>query len=240
VADRLAAEVERAWSRAAAEAGRPRFVPRGVAAEAHRAVDEGVTAEEGEEAAEGKAGGRWKPREGRFGRLFGDAVHAAIGHALRDPDLGPAGAVARAAAATGLSGHHAEAAGDVERALAALEREGLRRPPGGDLRLEYPVDAAREGTLLSGYVDLVGLRGAGSASTGRVATGPAGAGDGAEVVVLDFKTDAPPRGEVAGVHPAYVEQVRTYGRMLVDSGLAREGSVRCGLLYTADGAIRWV
>ncbi len=41
------------------------------------------------------------------------------------------------------------------RALAALEREGLRRVPGPDLRLEYPVAARRDGTLLLGYVDLL-------------------------------------------------------------------------------------
>jgi ATP-dependent helicase/nuclease subunit A len=214
VAEALAAEVAEAWSRAAAEAGRPRWVPRGVAAEAHRAVREEIEDE-------GEAGSRAKPREGRFGRLFGDTVHAAIGLALREPALGPAGAVARAAIGTGLAEHQAEAAEDVSRALAALDREGLRRPPGGDLRLEYPVAAARDGALLTGYLDLVGLR----------------AG---ETVVLDFKTDAPPRGEVSASHPAYVEQVRTYGRILVELGVAREGAVRCGLLYTADGGIRWV
>jgi ATP-dependent helicase/nuclease subunit A len=210
----LAAEVEEAWSRAAEEAGRPRLVPRGVAAEAHRVVRD-------EAAAEGEAGARLKEREGRFGRLFGETVHAAIGHALREPALGPAGAVARAAVATGLAERHAGAAEDVSRALAALEREGMRRPPGGDLRLEYPVAAARGDALLTGYLDLVGLR------------------DG-ETVVIDFKTDAPPRGEVSASHPAYVEQVRTYGRILVELGVAREGAVRCGLLYTADGGIRWV
>jgi ATP-dependent helicase/nuclease subunit A len=243
----LAAEVEESWLRAAAEAGRPRWAPRGVAAEAHRAVREGeeparaerATAPggggaaeegvgEGEEAEEGTAGARRKTREGRFGRIFGDTVHSAIGHALREPSLGPAGAVARAAVATGLDAHREEAAEDVSRALAALGREGLRRPPGGDLRLEYPVAAARDGALLSGYVDLVGLRvGGGAARDG-------------EVVVIDFKTDAPPRGEVAGTHPAYVEQVRTYGRMLIELGLCAEGAVRCGLLYTGDGGIRWV
>jgi ATP-dependent helicase/nuclease subunit A len=208
----LATEVEARWAAAAAEAGRPRYVPRGIATEAHRAV---------ESEAEGEAGARGKDREGRYGRRFGDAVHAAIGIALREPGLPPAGAVSRAARAVGLEANLAEAADDVTRALAALEREGLRRIPGPDLRLEYPVAAARDGLLLSGYVDLVAAR------------------DGT-LRVVDFKTDAPPIGDVLASHPAYVEQVRSYGRILVDLGLAPEGGVGCGLLFTADGGLRWV
>jgi len=212
VAEALAARVEAAWSAAAEESGRPRFAPRGVSTEAHRVV---------ESEAEGEAGARWKEREGRFGRLFGDTVHLAIGIALREPALGAAGAVERAARETRLVGHQAEASADVARALAALEREGLRRAPGPDLRLEYPVAAARDGTLLLGYIDLV-------------ASGEGGA------VVVDFKTDAPPAGEVRQTHPDYVEQVRTYARMLVELGIAAEGKVRPGLLFTADGVVRWV
>jgi ATP-dependent helicase/nuclease subunit A len=121
----------------------------------------------------------------------------------------------------GLREHLAEAAADVGNALAALEREGLRRVPGDDLRLEYPVAAAGKGTLLLGYVDLLASRGGG-------------------LVVVDFKTDAPPRGEVAVIYPAYVEQVRRYGQVLVELGLAREGAVRSGLLFTADGVLRWI
>ena len=212
VAEALAAEVETAWSAAAAESGRPRFAPRGVSAEAHRAV-------EGE--AEGEAGARWKERTGRFGRVFGETVHLAIGIALREPALGAAGAVERAARETRLAENAAQAVEDVGRALAALEREGLRRVPGPDLRLEYPVAAPRDGTLLLGYVDLVA------------------SGDG-EVRVVDFKTDAPPARDVRQSHPDYVEQVRTYARMLVELGVATEGKVRSGLLFTADGLVRWV
>jgi ATP-dependent helicase/nuclease subunit A len=212
VAGALAAELEEAWEAAASEAARPRLVPRGVATEAWRVA-------ESEE--EGEAGDRSKEREGRFGRLFGDTVHLAIGQALRQPGLASGDAVARAAGRTGLARHLAEAAEDVGRALRALEAEGLRRPPGPDLRLEYPVAAARGEALLSGYVDLVARRGE-------------------ETVVVDFKTDAPPRGELAASHPAYLEQVRSYGRILVELGVAREGMVRCGLLFTTDGVIRWV
>jgi len=211
-APRLAAKVEEEWSAASGEAGRPRFSPRGISTEAHRAV---------ETETEGEAGQWWKERESRFGRVFGDAVHAAIGLALREPGLPVADALARAARAVGLREHLAEAAADAGNALAALEREGLRRAPGDDLRLEYPVAAAGEGTLLLGYVDLLAARDGG-------------------LVVVDFKTDAPPRGEVAASYPAYVEQVRRYGQVLVKLGLAREGTVRSGLLFTADGGLRWV
>jgi ATP-dependent helicase/nuclease subunit A len=45
---------------------------------------------------------------------------------------------------------------------------------------------------------------------------------------------------VRQTHPDYVEQVRTYARMLVELGVAAEGKVRPGLLFTADGVVRWV
>ena len=143
----LASEVAGAWAEAAEEAARPRFVPRGVATEAHRTADAD---------AEGEAGSARKERAGRHGRLFGDAVHAAIGIALRDPSVALAEAVARAARPLHLEADLAEAALDVGRALAALEGEGLRGAPGPDLRLEYPVAAATGGLLLSGYIDLLG------------------------------------------------------------------------------------
>ena len=209
VAAALAAAVEREWAAAGAEAARQRFSPHGVAAEARRLAE-----------GEGEAGDRRKAREGRFGATFGETVHLAIGAALRDPSRAPAEAVALAAGEAGLAEHLAEAAEDVRRALRALEAEGLRHPPGPDLRLEYPLAGPREGALLSGYVDLLAARGG-------------------EIVVVDFKTDAPPPGDVRDFHPAYVEQVRSYGRILVELGAAREGALRCGLLYTADGALRW-
>jgi ATP-dependent exoDNAse (exonuclease V) beta subunit len=107
------------------------------------------------------------------------------------------------------------AAEDVARALAALEREELRRVPGPDLPLEYPNAAAGDGTLLQGYIDLLAVRDGG-------------------LVVVDFKTDA-----LAATYPVYLEQVRSYGRILVELGLAKAGAVYCGLLFTADGGLRW-
>jgi ATP-dependent helicase/nuclease subunit A len=46
--------------------------------------------------------------------------------------------------------------------------------------------------------------------------------------------------EVTKSHLDCVEQVRSYARILVELGLARERAVRCGLRFTADGGLRWV
>ncbi len=208
----LSATVEARWAEAAAAAERPLFSPVGVSTEAHRAVEE---LQRGEDDGERPAR---KDRPGRFGPVFGETVHLAVGQALRHPALSPAQAVARAAEATGLDAHQASAAEDVARALAALADEGLRRAPGEGLQLEYPVALAQGGKLLGGSIDLV-------AAADGLAT------------VIDFKTDVPPAGDVHDSHPDYVEQVRTYARMLLELGVARQ--VRSGLLFTADGAIRW-
>ena len=104
---------------------------------------------------------------------------------------------------------------------AALATAGLRRAPGPDLQLEYPVALAADGKLVQGYVDLLGVR------DGRLA-------------VVDFKTDAPPADDVHATHAAYVEQVRSYARILEELGLAVPGTVSAGLLFTAEQEIRWV
>ena len=208
----LAAAVEKEWSEASAVAGKSLFTPRGVSAEAHARV---------EAQAEGEAGARWKDRESRFGNVFGETVHLAIGVALRNPEMEAAEAVARIARVTGLNEHVAEAAEDVGQALSTLEQNGLRRVPGPELRLEYPIAARKGGALLQGYIDLVALQ------------------DG-QLVVVDFKTDAPPRGNVDESYAGYVEQVRDYGRILLELGLGKAGAVRCGLLFTGDGGLRWV
>jgi ATP-dependent helicase/nuclease subunit A len=208
---KLEVELKAAWDRAAAEAARPRSSPVGVSTEAHKVAEE----------ASDEAGASWKNRPSRFGPVFGDTVHRAIGLALAEPALGAEGAVARVVVITGLAEHRAEAVADVTQALESLDREGLRRPPGGDLRLEYPVAAAGRGTLLLGYLDLLAVRGD-------------------EIVVLDFKTDAPPTGDVQVTHPDYVAQVRAYERVLVELGLAKAGKVKGCLLFTANGVVRWV
>jgi len=58
--------------------------------------------------------------------------------------------------------------------------------------------------------------------------------------IVDLKTDAPPKGTVAEGYPAYVEQVRECGRILVKLGLAKASAVRCGLLFTGAGGMRWL
>jgi ATP-dependent exoDNAse (exonuclease V) beta subunit len=213
----LSEEVGRAWQAAAEAAARPRFSPGAVSGEAH-AVPRAPAAPPSEHGDAVPA----KRRPSRFGPTFGDTVHRAIGLALADAALAPGAAVARAAGETGLREHLEDAAADVRRALDALEAEGLRSAPGPALRLEYPVAHAAGGKLLTGYVDLLAVR------DGRP-------------VVLDFKTDAPPLDEpVETSHASYVEQVRSYARILEALAVAPPGTVRCGLLFTAEGRVRWI
>jgi ATP-dependent helicase/nuclease subunit A len=211
-------ELERAtsrrWDAARTEAARPRLAPVSVSGEARR------RRAEPDEAALDPA--LRKPREGRFGHLFGSVVHAAIGFLVRDPGLVLPEAVRRAAGLIGLAEHLDDAEADVARALTALRAEGLVGPVGPGLQLEYPIaGAADEATLLNGYIDLVGA-----------------VGD--RLDIIDFKTDRPPAGEVAAVHPEYVAQVQSYARLLDLAGMTKARRVRCGLLFTADGLIRWV
>jgi ATP-dependent helicase/nuclease subunit A len=56
--------------------------------------------------------------------------------------------------------------------------------------------------------------------------------------VMDFKTDAPPSESLEAVYPEYVNQVQLYARLLEDGFGDRR--LRLGLLFTADGGIRWV
>jgi ATP-dependent helicase/nuclease subunit A len=203
-------EIAGRWQVAAQDSARPRFKPVAVS-EARATLTEREHVEEP---------ARRKPREGRFGPLFGSAVHQAIGLLLRDPALGPPEAGRRAAALVGLTEHLDEAVADVGRAWQTLQAEGLVRSPGPDLQLEYPVAALwAGGTVLMGYVDLV------SAGTDQLD-------------ILDFKTDAPPAEFLEAAYPEYVNQVQLYARLLEDGFSDRR--LRLGLLFTADGGIRWV
>jgi len=213
----LEQEIGARWSAAAVEAARPRFRPAGVSGESH-AIRLTEVASEGEVT---ETSAR-KPRDGRHGPVFGDTVHRAIGLVLSETSLAAAEAVRRAAVRSGLDQHLDEAAADVDRALGALRAEGLLRPLGADLQVEYPVAGAwGDGLLLTGYIDLV------SVSAGRVD-------------VLDFKTDPPPAGGVERAYPHYASQVRLYGHLLEQAGVTGARPPRCGLLFTADGAIRWL
>ncbi len=213
-ADSLEREVSGRWEPAAIEAARPRFKPASVSEEAALSLHE-------EEEASVQAVAR-KIRPGRFGPVFGTVVHEAIGLVLRDPGLGADTAVRKAAERFGLAEHSDDAVADVTRALDALRAEGLFRRPGSELQLEYPVaEAAQNGLLLSGYIDLI------SETQGQI-------------VVLDFKTDAPPAERVENVHPEYAAQVSAYVSLVEAASVAAPGQIRCGLLFAADGTIRWL
>jgi ATP-dependent helicase/nuclease subunit A len=202
------------WTPAVNSATQPRFSPMSVSTAAH--AEPPLVADEDEPEA------RMRPhKESRFGPTFGDTVHQAIGLIVRDHALAPADAVRRVAAETGLAEHLDEAAADVGRAIEALRAAGLLRAPGPGLRLEYPIaGAAPGGTLLSGFIDLVAVTDA-------------------AVDVIDFKTDQPPPAGTPPYEP-YAKQVQAYGDLLRAAGVAGTRKVRCGLLYTADGTVRWV
>jgi ATP-dependent exoDNAse (exonuclease V) beta subunit len=209
----LREEVTRRWAAVATDAARPRFRPASVSGT--------VEPEEPSEAELATEPAKRKPHVGRYGALFGTTVHRAIGLVLVDFALPPGEAVRHAAAITGLTERLAEAAEDVARAVEALRREGLFRQPGPDLQLEYALAGAwDDGLLLSGYADLVAFTGD-------------------RLDVLDFKTDAPSAESVETAFTEYVAQVRAYGRLLKQAGVESHER-RCGLLFTADGSIRWV
>jgi ATP-dependent helicase/nuclease subunit A len=163
-----------------------------------------------------------KDREGRYGGLFGSTVHHAIGLLLRSRGTNAQEAAKQSAKLYGLTEHLEEAAADVTRGVEALTAAGLTPPLGPNLQLEYPIAGAlNDGELLTGYIDLV-----------AVADN--------SVDVIDFKTDSPPPGSVEQTYPTYAAQVRIYGKLLEAAGVLKGRRFRCGLLFTANGAIHWV
>lgn len=215
-------EVERElgerWSAAVVDAGRARYRPASVSGEAHTIRMTESRPDEGDMADQALR----KPRAGRHGHVFGDTVHRAIGFVLNEPGLTSAEAVRRAAARTDLADHLDAATADVDRAMTALRSAGLLRVIGPDLQVEYPVAGSwGDGVLLNGYIDLLSV-----------------AAD--RIDVIDFKTDAPPDGPVEQAYPQYAGQVRLYGRLLEAAGVIGARRARHGLLFTADGSIRWV
>jgi ATP-dependent helicase/nuclease subunit A len=77
-----------------------------------------------------------------------------------------------------------------------------------------------DGVLMSGYIDLVSA-------------------EPEHLNILDFKTDAPPTGAIEVQYSGYVRQVHAYASLLASAGIAGSRTTRCGLLFTADGTIRW-
>jgi ATP-dependent helicase/nuclease subunit A len=150
--------------------------------------------------------------------MFGAAVHRALQLVL-ERQLHPEAAVEIAAAGLRTVAERTEALADVKRTLAGLGADGLM---GHTLRLEYPVAGAlSDETLLVGAIDLLAV-------------------SDDIVSIVDFKTDSPPRGAIEVSHSAYVEQIRTYASLLERSGAFEGRSVRCGLLFTAEGTLRWI
>jgi len=203
-------DIESVWRAASEQAFLSRLSPEGVASAAHA-----VRAEPFEEPT---LAPRTKP-EGRHGPVFGATVHRAL-ELLLTQRVGHAEAgVRQAALELGLTDHQDVALADVTRVEQALQGAGLLQHT---LRLEYPIAGSLEPeTLLSGYIDLL-------VASER------------ELLVIDFKTDAPPSRDASVEYPGYVAQVRAYGRLLERSGMAGSRAVRAALLFTADGALRWV
>jgi ATP-dependent helicase/nuclease subunit A len=205
-------EIADSWRAAVAESGRPLFQPRGISAEAH--ARPAVTPTSDDEPTI-----RRVPRVSRFGALFGETVHRAIGLVLRGEVADASAAVSRITAITQLAEHGDEAVADVKRALDALAGIGIRAAPDPGVKIEYPIAApSTGGILLSGYLDLVH------------------ASDEA-ITIIDFKTDAPPSDEVRASYPEYFEQVRAYARIL--AGASAGKSMRAGLLFTGNGQLIW-
>jgi ATP-dependent exoDNAse (exonuclease V) beta subunit len=210
----LERHVAEQWKKVSVEGARPRFRPATVSALARLS-----RRDETEEAVETLP---LKDREGRYGGLFGSTVHYAIGVTLRSSRTSAAEAVQCAAKLYGLTEHLEEAIADVTRGVESLRAAGLARSPGTDLQLEYPVGGSwSDGQLVSGYIDLVAL-------------------EDDRVDIIDFKTDAPPADPVEQAYPKYVTQVRIYGKLLETAGILKDRHLRCGLLFTSDGSLRWI
>jgi ATP-dependent helicase/nuclease subunit A len=232
----LEADIAAHWRSAAAVSEQPRWLPVGVTALAsadagHTPVSEAEDANVAAAMSAASAGldldgaqasQPARSREGRFGSTFGSAVHHALGLVMQGVAPDARAAVVLAAARFGLTERLEEAVADVERTMAALQAEGITAPGGAQLRIEYPVAGAWEGGMLvSGYIDVL------AATVDRLD-------------VIDVKTDQPPPGAAAEAYPEYAGQVRAYARLLEAAGMAAGRHVRCGLLFAADGIIRWV
>jgi ATP-dependent exoDNAse (exonuclease V) beta subunit len=190
-------ELTRTWSARAIEASRPHLLPGAFTQAASPRLLWG--------------------KKGRFGSIFGETVHVAIGLALQ-AGTGAEDAVRIAAFRTALTTHVPEAVEDVARALATLHALGVSAGEGA-YRLEYPVAGlASGGDLVAGYVDLVIERAEG-------------------LIVIDFKTDAPPERDEL-IPQKYLDQVHGYAGVLEQALSAR--TILAGLLFTADGGVRWL
>jgi hypothetical protein len=185
-----AADIDARWRSASVESERPRWSPVSVTSVASGAASRALPSVAGDAAAPpvpaaasaapdleaAQASQPAKSREGRFGSTFGSTVHHALALLVQGFSNDAGTAVGLAAARFGLAERLENPVADVERALAALQAEGLAVRAGAHLRVEYPVAGAWEGgKLVSGYVDVV------AATADRLD-------------VIDVKTDQPPPG----------------------------------------------
>jgi ATP-dependent helicase/nuclease subunit A len=171
-----------------------------------------------------------KTESSRYGTTFGSTVHRALQLVLEGTKGTVAEIVTRAAQEYHLTEHVDEAGADVDRALRAIEALAGGTLPGTTpgaappfAQVEYPICMAGEnGTLLLGSIDLVLVQKD-------------------EVVIVDFKTDAPPASNSsASAYPAYRRQLELYAEALETGKLAGDRPVRLGLLFTASGEMAWV
>lgn len=163
-----------------------------------------------------------KAAGGRFGKLFGAAVHRAL-ELLAVGDAADAqGAVAIAMREVGANERADAAVEDVGRARSALVEAGIDAARGADIATEYPVcTLTADGQLLSGFIDLLAV-------------------DADAVTAIDFKTDIAPKAAAARVYPEYAAQLRLYGEMLRQAGVVGQRQLRLGLLFSETGAIHWI
>ena len=158
-----------------------------------------------------------KAEKSRYGTAFGSTVHRALELGLGGARGSVAEWVRSAAREHGLEEHLAEAAADVDRALAVVRSLGST-----EVQVEYPVCMrGPNGTLLVGMIDLLVPR------------------DG-EILVLDFKTDAPPApGITLAAYPEYRRQLELYVDALQATGFVGDRRMRTGLLFTGSGQVVW-
>jgi ATP-dependent exoDNAse (exonuclease V) beta subunit len=193
-------------------AAQPIAAPTAVTVEAKRG--EGTDEEDVQAERQRKSAGA------RYGPQFGMTVHRALELILSGAQGASRDAVRVAASELSATERLAEAAQDVERALAALQDAGITPDRGWQLCCEYPIYDAQPGKLLIGLIDLLAV-------------------SGREVAVIDFKSDQPRDGTVAAAYPTYAEQLRLYALALQRSGRLGARAVRVGLLLTATGELRW-
>lgn len=205
ITDTLDFELLTRWTTARDESQLPRHAPRSVTGIAKSQPVLRI----GETDLEPKAPRPRRPS--RFGPVFGDVVHQAIGLVLTR-GWSADRAIEVAMRIESLVDHRDDAISDVMRAIAALRAAQLVGD-GCTLRLEYPIATSRDGFVVIGYIDLVSA----------TAT---------EVVVIDFKTDQPSGTDVLATYPEYVAQLRTYADVV--------GAGRAGLLFTASGQVEWM